>query len=70
MSSGAPRCHRVDCFANEIGRCVALRTAKFKGDKDCPFFKTKEQLNKELLEIKLKKIESEEDEDEQVDDYR
>ena len=36
-----------DCGANKDGRCVALTDTKFPGKNDCPFYKTKEQFDKE-----------------------
>ena len=35
-----PSCHRIECFANKGGRCVALKIAYERGEKACPFFKT------------------------------
>lgn len=41
-----PICNREDCFACEGGQCVVLTNTNF-GDRECPFFKTKEQAEKE-----------------------
>lgn len=41
-----PACGREDCFAYQNGFCVALISNDF-GDRECPFFKTNEQVAKE-----------------------
>ena len=55
MNKPFPMCsqHRFDCFACEMGRCVALIDTKF--DKPCPFYKPLPQAAKgETPEIKVK----------------
>ena len=44
-----PPCHRVECFANKGGRCVALKTAYERREKACPFFKTQEEYEAGVL---------------------
>lgn len=47
MSGKLPPCsHGTECFANDDKRCTVLKDTCFRGKK-CPFFKTKEQLQKE-----------------------
>ena len=42
VSDVFPRCKdHKECFANKDGRCICLKDNNF-GDKDCPFYKTKE----------------------------
>ena len=41
-----PTCNKVECGANEDGFCVCLLNNNF-GKRECPFFKTKEQCEKE-----------------------
>lgn len=45
-----PRCLRTDCFAHYADGCTCLSDNSF-GDRDCPFFKTREQRRKELGEL-------------------
>ena len=41
-----------DCFANNNGYCVCLNSNKFKNkSKQCPFYKTTEQADKERRQI-------------------
>ena len=40
-----PTCDKVDCAGYEDGRCVVLKD-KIK-NKECPFYKTKEQAEEE-----------------------
>lgn len=41
-----PACGKVECFANNEKHCVIL-TKKDFGTRECPFFKTREQVEKE-----------------------
>lgn len=41
-----PACTKDECAANEDLHCIALTDNNF-GGKECPFFKTKEQNEKE-----------------------
>lgn len=41
-----PSCNRDDCFAHKDGKCVLLTSNCF-GERECPFFKTKEQAEAE-----------------------
>lgn len=41
-----PTCNVVECFACEDGYCLILTNNKF-GERECPFFKTREQVEKE-----------------------
>lgn len=45
-SKRCPTCLETECAANEELHCVALTDNNF-GGKKCPFFKTKEQNEKE-----------------------
>lgn len=49
MTKALPRCNqeRIDCFAYRNGRCCALRATIF--NKVCPFYKTKDQYQDELI---------------------
>lgn len=40
-----PACGKVECFAYQDGCCVLLTDNNF--NKDCPFYKTREQVAKE-----------------------
>ncbi len=42
-----PVCDRSDCFGCEEGHCIVLINNNF-GERNCPFFKTNEQVEKEL----------------------
>ena len=42
-----PACNRAECFGCEEGHCVILIKNNF-GKRGCPFFKTNEQVEKEL----------------------
>ena len=42
-----PSCSKADCAACNNGRCIALISNDF-GGRECPFYKTKEQNEKEL----------------------
>ena len=55
MANGLPKCPRKSCAGNRSGVCLILKTNNF-GDKDCPFFKTKEQVAEENRRIKTKLI--------------
>ena len=48
MSNGkrCPACYEAECAANKDLHCIALTDNNF-GGKKCPFFKTKEQNEKE-----------------------
>lgn len=55
----SPECNRIECFGCEEGHCVIL--AKNIGKKECPFFKTREQVAQEkeycrnrLAEMRIK----------------
>lgn len=39
-----------DCFAKKNGKCVCLNDTKFGGGRDCPFYKSKEQFDRENAE--------------------
>ena len=39
-------CNNRECFAHEDGKCHALVDTDF-GGKPCPFFKTREQIDRE-----------------------
>lgn len=41
-----PLCGVVECFGNNDGYCVVLANNEF-GNRECPFFKTKEQVKEE-----------------------
>lgn len=41
-----PICNREDCFACDGSKCTLLTENDF-GDRECPFFKTNEQVAKE-----------------------
>lgn len=41
-----PICNKDECAAHKEGHCVILIDNNF-GDRDCPFFKTNEQVKKE-----------------------
>lgn len=41
-----PVCSKAMCFAHSGGRCVLLINNNF-GDKECPFYKTSEQIEKD-----------------------
>lgn len=47
-----PDCPRQECFGNNLGKCTVLTSSKFKGE--CPFFKTRERLDRELEHAKEK----------------
>ena len=49
-----PRCLRSGCFANYGDHCSALADNDF-GNRNCPFFKTKQQLDEERAAINKKK---------------
>lgn len=50
-------CNASACFAHKDGHCIALNDNDF-GDKKCPFFKTKAQVEKERKksEERLRKL--------------
>lgn len=50
-----PKCKQGQCFANTFGSCAILNSSDWP--KDCPFFKTQEQMLREQ-EITEKRIES------------
>ena len=61
MSDGAdktwvtgPRCLRRSCFAWHGDRCIALCDNDF-GDRDCPFYKSREQRAQELCDAGAKR---------------
>jgi len=62
MSTHYCPCERKGCFAYKGGVCLALTDNKFKDNKPCPFFKTKEELDaqeelcKERMRYLLKKL--------------
>ena len=41
----SPQCKKTECFGCEEGHCIILTEKKFK--KECPFFKTREQVAQE-----------------------
>ena len=41
-----PTCNRAECFGCQEGECLVLIENNF-GQKGCPFFKTKEQVESE-----------------------
>ncbi len=43
-------CSAVRCANNKDGECIALTECLMREDKMCPFYKTREQANEELLE--------------------
>lgn len=45
-----PRCLRQSCFAWHGDRCIALCDNDF-GNRDCPFYKSREQRARELGEL-------------------
>ena len=44
--SRCPTCKVVECFGYDDGYCMTLTGNDF-GDKECPFFKTREQVAEE-----------------------
>lgn len=53
-----PSCSRYNCFAYDNGKCVILRDNDF-GRRECPFFKTQRQLDREEEKRKAaEKVES------------
>ena len=48
-----PKCLRTVCFANYDCYCSALSNNDF-GERDCPFFKTRRQLDEERAAIKAR----------------
>ena len=61
-----PKCIRKKCFANFGCECIVLSDNDF-GDRPCPFYKTKEQLDagrrrakERLLDLKLTQVAAEE----------
>ena len=44
-----PTCDKKRCFSCEKGKCELLTSNDF-GDRPCPFYKTKEQVKKEIKE--------------------
>lgn len=44
----SPECGRIECFANEDKLCMILSKNDF--NKECPFFKTREQVEIEKAE--------------------
>lgn len=46
IATGRNGCERGECFANHRQLCECLRNTDFNG-RQCPFFKTQEQVNKE-----------------------
>lgn len=46
MKIREPNCNREDCFACKHGKCVVLNKNNF-GGRECPFFKSNEQVAKE-----------------------
>lgn len=56
-----PTCDKADCAGCQDGHCIVLTNNKF--DKECPFYKTKEQAEKEQAyrAERLAKIFEEED---------
>ena len=50
VQKNAPHCDQYDCNAYFKGLCLALSDNRFKDDDHCPFFKTKEQNEKECEE--------------------
>lgn len=55
MAKKIAYCDRDDCAAYFDGICNALRNNDF-GDRECPFFKTKEQNEKERKECAIRMI--------------
>lgn len=45
-SKTCPKCYRGDCFGCEGEHCIILTKNNF-GNRECPFFKTEEQVEKE-----------------------
>ena len=52
-----PTCGKVECFGNEDGHCLVLSDNNFV-NKECPFFKTREQVatEKEYCQNRLAEI--------------
>ncbi len=49
-----PKCkEHEDCFANQNGRCVCLKKKGF-GDRDCPFYKYKDEVDRKQIEADIK----------------
>lgn len=46
FNGNCPACHMAECFACEDEHCLIL-TRNYFGERKCPFFKTKEQTEKE-----------------------
>ena len=51
-----PRCLRTSCFANCADRCSCLDNNEF-GNRDCPFYKSREQRAQELCDAEAKRRE-------------
>ena len=49
-----PTCKEKTCFANEKGTCICLTDSNF-GDRKCPFYKPKEEMQKQKLMLINKK---------------
>lgn len=52
-----PRCVHTDCFANKCGECTVLTNTAF--NKDCPFFRTREEQLQDKLAAAKKLMELE-----------
>ena len=48
--NASAECSAVRCANNKDGECIALTECLMREDKICPFYKTREQANEELLE--------------------
>ena len=54
-AESCPICDRAECAGCEAGHCVILTDNYFK--RDCPFFKTKEQVKEERAYCEERKAE-------------
>ena len=59
IHKSSPECNQIECFGCEEGHCLVL--VKKTGKKECPFFKTREQVAQEkeycrnrLAEMRIK----------------
>jgi hypothetical protein len=59
IHKSSPECNRIECFGCEEGHCFVL--AKKISKKECPFFKTREQVaqekeycRKRMAELRIK----------------
>lgn len=58
MSKSHNNCPRDNCFAYGMGKCKIL-TSTYQNPKDCPFFKTKRQLEMEAQKYGTRNLYSE-----------